>query len=105
LRRLAEPEAEEMLAWSQDFGTLQPILFEVADFALCLQLFKRLEGTWPVRLVGRTEARFVAVDVKPGDDERLEELLDTVAHWAAEVGLHSVRYHVGDTMSEVFATD
>lgn len=93
-----------MLESLQDFGTLQPVLFEVADFALCLQLFKRLEGTWPARLVGRTEARFVAVDIQPGD-ARMELLLDTVARWATEVGLTSVTYHVGDHMSVVFAKD
>jgi len=93
-----------MVQTPQDFGIFQPILFEVADFALCLQLFKRLEGTWAARLVGRTEARFVAVDIEPSDPQ-IEQLLDTVAHWATEVGLHSVRYHTGDTMSEVFAKD
>jgi hypothetical protein len=93
-----------MLQSLQDFGTLQPVLFEVADFALCLQLFQRLQGTWPVRLVGRTEARFVAVDIEPAD-ARMEPLLDTVAGWATEVGLTSVTYHVGDHMSVVFAKD
>jgi hypothetical protein len=89
---------------SGDSGTFQPILFEVADFALCLQLLKRLEESWPARLVGRAEVRFIAVDVE-ASDARMEQLLDKVARWAAEVGLASVTYHSGGKMSAVFAKD
>lgn len=82
----------------------EPVLFEVADFALCLQLCKRLHRDWGARLVGRTESHFVAVDLDP-DDGRMELLLETVAQWASEVGLRSVSFHVGEHMSVVFAKE
>jgi hypothetical protein len=82
----------------------QSVLFEVADFALCLQLSKRLDQDWQARLVGRTESHFVAVDMDPGD-RRMELLLDAVAAWAWEVGLRSVPFHVGEQMSVVFAKE
>jgi len=78
------------------------LLFEVADFSLCLQLFTRLERDWPARFVGRTESRFVAVDLDPAS-EPIGALLESVARWAFEVGLPSVHYHVGEQMSVVFA--
>jgi hypothetical protein len=78
-------------------------LFEVADFALCLQLCKRLHPDWQARLVGRTES-LVAVDMDSADG-RMELLLDAVARWASEVGLHSVSFHVGEHMSVVFAKE
>jgi hypothetical protein len=82
----------------------ESVLFEVADFALCLQLCKRLHPDWQARLVGRTESHFVAVDIDPADG-RMELLLDQVAHWASEVGLRSVPSHVGEKMSVVFAKE
>jgi hypothetical protein len=78
------------------------LLFEVADFSLCLQLFTRLERDWPARLVGRTESRFVAVELDPAS-QRMEALRDSVARWAFEVGFPSVRYHVGEQMFVVLA--
>lgn len=80
----------------------EPVLFEVADFALCLQLCQRLDRDWDARLVGRTESHFVAVDVHASDG-RMGLLLDAVAQWASEVGLHSVPFYVGDRLSVVFA--
>ena len=82
----------------------ESVLFEVADFALCLQLCKRLHPDWQARLVGRTESHFVAVDIDPADG-RMELLLDQVAHWASEVGLSSVSFHVGEQISVVFAKE
>jgi hypothetical protein len=82
----------------------ESVLFEVADFALCLQLCKRLHPDWQARLVGRTESHFVAVDMDSADG-RMELLLDAVARWASEVGLHSVSFHVGEHMSVVFAKE
>lgn len=38
-------------------------------------------------------------------DGRMELLLDAVAQWASEVGLHSVSLHVGEQMSVVFAKE
>jgi predicted LPLAT superfamily acyltransferase len=88
---------------AEDAAQGRSILFEVADFALCLQLFKRLETDWPARLVGRSAARFVSVAIDP-EATGMKALLDTVAAWAGEVGLGSVNFHVGDQMSVVFAT-
>ena len=82
----------------------EPVLFEVADFALCLQLCQRLGRDWNARLVGRTESHFVAVDMDSADG-RMELLLDAVSQWASEVGLHSVSFHVGEQMSAVFAKE
>jgi hypothetical protein len=82
----------------------ESVLFEVADFALCLQLCKRLDDAWQARLVGRTESHLVAVDMDPADG-RMEPLLDEVAQWASEVGLSSVTFHVGEQMSVVFAKE
>ena len=82
----------------------ESVLFEVADFALCLQLCKRLHPDWQARLVGRTESHFVAVDMDPADG-RMELLLDQVAHWVSEVGPRSVPSHVGEKMSVVFAKE
>jgi hypothetical protein len=82
----------------------ESVLFEVADFALCLQLCKRLHPDWQARLVGRTESHFVAVDMDPADG-RMELLLDQVGRWASEVGLSSVSFHVGEQMSAVFAKE
>jgi hypothetical protein len=80
----------------------ESVLFEVADFALCLQLCKRLHPDWQARLVGRTESHFVAVDIDPADG-RMELLLDQVGRWASEVGLSSVPFYVGEQVSVVFA--
>ena len=85
-------------------GVDESVLCEVADFALCLQLCKRLHPDWQARLVGHTESHFVAVDMDPADG-RMELLLDQVAHWASEVGLRSVPSHVGEKMSVVFAKE
>jgi len=82
----------------------ESVLFEVADFALCLQLCKRLHPDWQARLVGRTESHFVAVDIDPADG-RMELLLDQVGRWASEAGLSSVSFHVGEKMSVVFAKE
>jgi hypothetical protein len=82
----------------------ESVLLEVADFALCLQLCKRLDQDFEARLVGRTESHFVAVDMDSADG-RIELLLDAVAQWASEVGLHSVSFHVGERMSVVFAKE
>jgi hypothetical protein len=68
----------------------ESVSFEVADFALCLQLCKRLRLDWEARLVGRTESHFVAVDMDPADG-RME--------------LSSVPFHVGEQMSAVFAKE
>ena len=38
-------------------------------------------------------------------DGRMELLLDQVAHWASEVGLSSVSFHVGEQISVVFAKE
>ena len=38
----------------------ESVLFEVADFALCLQLCNRLDQDWDAHVVGRTESHFVA---------------------------------------------
>jgi len=83
---------------------LESVLFEVADFALCLQLCKRLRLDWEARLVGRTESHLVAVEMDSADG-RMELLLDQVAQWAWEVGLSSVSFHVGEQMSAVFAKE
>ena len=80
------------------------MLFEVADFALCLQLCRRLPQDFEACLVGRTQSHFVAVDMNSADG-RMELLLDAVAQWASEVGLHSVSFHVGEQMSVVFAKE
>jgi hypothetical protein len=82
----------------------ESVLFEVADFALCLQLCKRLDQDWQARLVGRTESHFVAVDIDPADG-RMELLLDQVGRWASEVDLSSVSFHVREQMSVVFAKE
>jgi hypothetical protein len=82
----------------------ESVFFEVADFALCLQLCKRLHPDWQARLVGRTESHFVAVDIDP-DDGRMELLLDQVGRWASEAGLSSVSFHVGEQMSVVFTKE
>jgi len=82
----------------------ESVSFEVADFALCLQLCKRLRLDWEARLVGRTESHLVAVDTDSADG-RVELLLDQVAHWASEVGLSSVSFHVGEQISVVFAKE
>jgi hypothetical protein len=79
------------------------ILFELPDFALCLQLRQRLQEDWAARVVGRSESRFVSVPLGP-EDPRMDVLLQAVAHWADEVGLQEVRFHAGDTMSVVFAS-
>jgi hypothetical protein len=79
------------------------ILFEVADFALCLQLFKRLETGWPARVVGRSESRFVSVALDP-DDAGMQALLEAVAVWFGEVGIPSVLFRVGEQMSLIFET-
>jgi hypothetical protein len=81
-------------------GHPQTILFEVPDFALCLQLQRRLQDKWGARLVAQREDRFVAVILDP-DDVRMEILLDTVARWAHEVGLLTVFFQVGEQMSVV----
>jgi len=70
-------------------GVAESVLFEVADFALCLQLCNRLDQDWDAHVVGRTESHFVAVGIDP-DDGRMELLLDAVAAWAWEAGLRSV---------------
>jgi hypothetical protein len=57
----------------------ESVLFEVADFALCPQLCKRLHPDWQARLVGRTESHFVAVDMDLAD-RRMELLLDMEGH-------------------------
>jgi hypothetical protein len=58
----------------------ESVLFEVAaDFALCLQLCKRLHPDWQARLVGRTESHFVAADMDLADG-RMELLLDMEGH-------------------------
>jgi hypothetical protein len=85
-------------------GVPESVLFEVADFALCQQLCKRLDQDWQARLVGRTESHFVAVGMDPADG-RMVLLLDAVAEWASEVGLSSVTFHVGEQMSVVFAKE
>ena len=82
----------------------ESVSFEVADFALCLQLCKRLRLDWEAWLVGRTESHLVAVDTDSADG-RMELLLDQVAHWASEVGLSSVSFHVGEQISVVFAKE
>lgn len=79
------------------------VLFEVPDFALCLQLRQRLEGEWGARVVGRSESRFVSVPIA-SDDPRMELLLQEVAEWAAEAGLREVRFHAGERMSLVVAS-
>jgi len=78
-------------------------LFEVPDFALCLQLRQRLEENWDARVVGRSESRFVAVQVEQ-HHASMELLVQTVADWAAEVGLRYVRFHIGERMSMVMAS-
>ena len=82
----------------------ESVSFEVADFALCLQLCKRLRLDWEARLVGRTQSHLVAVEMDSADG-RMELLLDQVAQWAWEVGLSSVSFHVGEQMSVVFAKE
>ena len=82
----------------------ESVLFEVVDFALCLQLCNRLDQDWDAHVVGRTESHFVAVGIDP-DDGRMELLLNTVGEWAWEAGLRSVPFHVGEKMSVVFAKE
>jgi hypothetical protein len=82
-------------------GHAETILFEVPDFALCLQLQRRLQQHWTARLVGRSESRFVAVPLD-GDVAR-GMLLRAVAEWAGEVGLPFVHFHLGEQMSMVVA--
>lgn len=77
-------------------------LFEVPDFALCLALQQRLQNGWDARVVGRSESRFVAVEVDPLQGGT-EPLVQSVADWAAEVGLRSVRFHIGERMYTVVA--
>jgi len=50
------------------------------------------------------QSHFVAVDMNSADG-RMELLLDAVAQWASEVGLHSVSFHVGEQMSVVFTKE
>jgi hypothetical protein len=57
----------------------ESVLFEVADFALCLQLCNRLDQDWDANVVGRTESHFVAVDMDLADG-RMELLLDMEGH-------------------------
>jgi hypothetical protein len=78
------------------------VLFEIADFALCLKLFEHLRTRSPGYLTGRSDARFVAVPLDP-DDVSLEMLLDTVSEWAAQVGLRVVTFHIGEQMSVLVA--
>ena len=78
-------------------------LFEVPDFALCLQLQQWLKSGWDARVVGRSESRFVAVEVDPLQGAT-EPLVQTVAEWAAEVGLGYVRFHIGERMYTVVAS-
>lgn len=85
-------------------GVAESVLFEVADFALCLQLCNRLDQDWDAHVVGRTESHFVAVGIDP-DDGRMELLLDAVAAWAWEAGLRSVPFHVNEKMLVVFAKE
>jgi hypothetical protein len=70
----------------------ESVLFEVADFALCLQLCNRLDQDWDAHVLGRTESHFVAVGIDP-DAGRME------------ADLRSVPFHVGEKMSVVFAKD
>ena len=84
-------------------GEPQTVLFEVPDFSLCLQLYRHLEESWQARVVGRSEARFVAVEIDP-EDVSMEMLTQTVSEWAGEVGLHSVNFHLGDEMFVLLAT-
>jgi hypothetical protein len=78
-------------------------LFEVPDFALCSQLQRRLEKNWDARVVGRSESRFVAVEIDPLRDG-MEVLVKAVADWAADVGLRYVRFHIGVRMYTVVAS-
>jgi hypothetical protein len=84
-------------------ANIPTVLFEVPDFALCLQLRQRLQEEWGARVVGRSESRFVSVPLD-SDDPRMELLLQAVAAWAAEVGLREVRFHAGERMSLVVAS-
>jgi hypothetical protein len=84
-------------------GGLRTVLFEVADFSLCLRLYRRLQGNWRTWLVGRSEARFVAVEIDP-EDVSMEMLTQTVSEWAGEVGLRFVNFHVGEQMFVLVAT-
>ena len=78
-------------------------LFEAPDFALCLQLQQRLQDGWDTRVVGRSESRFVAVEIDPLHGG-MEVLVRTVADWAADVGLRYVRFHIGIRMYTVVAS-